>query len=274
MKANLKKEGNNTISINVLGFEPQIVSYEEFFSKTIYGSNKYCYVDSFQYEDSSIIINKIDPGFNHYIKDCYELSFELTKDEKFMTLLNQFLIQYSSQLEQLNQQAKERISSRNYEISIRNLATEAYIKYCQKGQLPDYCWDETTLRVANMCRTKKDWVSEYSSDGITTEEYRPKLTDLLYKVSGLSFLTTGAFVVGAIGAATKNIPITGTTECYLATGITASLSLGGIGYRVAKDLNKLYASKKLDEMAKKIEQKLNLNKILDGPILPQPRLTL
>ena len=38
MKANLKKEGNNTISINVLGFEPQIVSYEEFFSKTIYGS--------------------------------------------------------------------------------------------------------------------------------------------------------------------------------------------------------------------------------------------
>ena len=87
MKATIKKEGHNTISINVLGFKPQIVSYEDFFSNTIFNSNKYCYVDSIEYEEASIVFNKIDPKYNHIFKDRYTISFELTNDEKFMKLL-------------------------------------------------------------------------------------------------------------------------------------------------------------------------------------------
>ena len=274
MKAILKKEGHNSISINVLGFKPQIVSYEDFFTNTIYSSNKYCYVDSFQYEDSSIIINKIDTEFNHYIKDYYELSFELIEDETFMNLLNQFLILYSNQLEQLNEQVKERVTSHNYEVFIRNLATEAYIKYCQTGQLPYYYWDETTLRVANMCRNKKDWVSQYSSDGITTEEYRNKVSDLLYKTSTLSIFISGALMIGAMGMASRDVVISPETGALLTTGTVASMVIGGIGYLTAKKSNKKYSDKKLGELAKKLEEKLNLNQMLDGSILPQPRLTL
>ena len=274
MKATIKKEGHNTISINVLGFKPQIVSYEDFFSNTIFNSNKYCYVDSIEYEEASIVFNKIDPKYNHIFKDRYTISFELTSDEKFMKLLNEFFSEYEEKKEQLNNEAIKRLRDPQYDWFIRDIANDTYKEYCETGKIKNFYWDEIALRVAEMCKNCKKWVSTKSSDGIEYEEYRPKIASAIYHLTGASVISACTFVVAAISINSNNPELLNEGESFIANGVAISTIIGFLSYRLAKAITEEYASKKLNEISKTLEDQLNINQLLDGPILPQPRLTL
>ena len=274
MKATIKKEGHNTISINVLGFKPQIVSYEDFFSNTIFNSNKYCYVDSIEYEEASIVFNKIDPKYNHIFKDRYTISFELTSDEKFMKLLNEFFSEYEEKKEQLNNEAIKRLSDPQYDWFIRNIASDTYKEYCETGKIKIFYWDEIALRVADMCEHNKKWVSQYTSDDVTYPVYGTKIANILRIISGASVMTTVSSLIASFVLSPTNAENPEQAAAFFLPIVAISIVGGTICYKLSGDLDNLYASKKLNEISKTLEDQLNINQLLDGPILPQPRLTL
>lgn len=274
MKAILRKEGINTISVDVLGFKPQIVSYDEFFCNTIYKSTRYCYVDSIEYEDSTITFNKIDSKYNRVFKDKYTLSFELTNDEKFMELLNAFFSRYQDQKEQLNNETKKRISDPQYDIFIRNESRAAYKQYCETGQVKKFYWDEISLRVVDMCENNKKWVSQDTSDDVTYPVCGTKIANVLRIISGASVMTTASSLILPFILAATNTENPEQVAAFFLPVVGASIVSGAICYKLSNVLDDLYASKKIEEMVKKMKIELQTSQIIDGPILPQPRLTL
>lgn len=277
-KAIIKKEGYNTVSINVLGFEPSIISYEELFERALYESNLYCYVDSFFYEDSTIIINKIDSKFNRTIKDEYNISFELTSDERFMSMLNDFLVQYEEKRERLNQKVSKLVSSYSFELKTSKLATDIYLEYCKTGTVPPIYWDEIALRVADKCKNNKEEVSvEYDSDySFKIFRHKNKTADVLHKISGASMVTTAVSSIAGLSLGTViasqfgNDPFIGVITAAIVSTGTLSAITRFAGNKVAE----VEATKKLDEISNLIERELKTKELLNGEILPKPRLTL
>ena len=221
----------------------------------------------------TITFNKIEPEYNHIFKDEYNLSFELSNDENFIELLNAFFSTYQEKKEQLNSETKAKISSPQYDRFIRDIAADTYKEYCKTGKIKDFYWDEISLRVAEMCKNCKDWVSEYSNDGITYPVYDTKISEIIRKTSGIAVFTTATFILAAISLSSNNPELLMEKEGFLATGAISSMAVAGISYKAAQTINKKHAYKCLDEIANRIEKKINIQKIFDGEILPQPRLT-
>lgn len=277
MKFIIKKVGHDSVSVNVDGFQSEIVSFDEFFADTICLSNKYCYVDSYSYDNGVITFNKLDKRFDKVYYDRYFISPELLDDERFMQKLGEFIETYEAKRPELNAIATNKMDDYWYATRVMDVAKDIYVTYRENGVIKPIYWDEIRTRVIDLYLNHKKEVAshdhsmlDYRGDTDGYDYYEDTASTVGKCIGALSLLISGSTMIVAIGMASREVIVPNDITGLMLTTAT----IGAFALAAAKQHNVKTSRTALNELALKLQNDQNIEELTNGPIIPEERLTL
>lgn len=135
MKYIITRIDYNHVKAEVEGYYPLKGSYDDFFNELKGYLHRPNYVKSVSYNNHTITIEKLEPGFGFLYKDTYVLDGLLESDARFIEGLNSFLNEYEERKDTLNNNALNAREEMAESSRVLNKATHLYIKYCEDSEI-------------------------------------------------------------------------------------------------------------------------------------------